>query len=69
MQRVAPIPSPALQNFLAAAASYRNINALGFQLEEARRAGFSARAERILLHLQSGYVSWRASGGAIEVVA
>jgi hypothetical protein len=33
------------------------INALGSQLDEGRRAEFSARAERILLHLQSGYVS------------
>ncbi len=33
------------------------VNALAAQLDERLRSEFSARAERILLHLQSGYVS------------
>ncbi len=33
------------------------VNALGAQLDERLRGEFSTRAERILLHLQSGYVS------------
>jgi hypothetical protein len=33
------------------------VNALATQLEEGLRNEFSTRAERILLHLQSGYVS------------
>ncbi len=33
------------------------VNALAEQLDERERKEFSVRAERILLHLQSGYVS------------